>query len=442
MSLEDQVSVSITSTSVTPTRESFGIGLLMAQKVPAGFINRVYEFFKPSDLTAFGFSVNDPAYLAAVKYFGSTPRPKSLKIGKRLLGTTQTIKLTCLSATAGDVYTITVVNQATGVSTTITRTVPGASTTSAEATAIAALINAVTGFAASAVGAVITCTATGGAGVLQNYLDWSPNFSLKDNSADPGIATDLAAVQAEDSDWYGLILDSCSKAELLAAATWAEANTKLFPGRNCDTEIGDNAVTTDVISTGKASAYVRTGGIATQNNLLGFIDAGIMGEEFARDPGTSTWKFKTVPGVKADKWSASQYSTIKTKRGNLYSAVAGINMLEDGITFSGRFFDSVRGQDWLTSEIKTRVFALLASLPKVPFTDAGVDAVVSVIKGALQDAIKRGYIAASPAPVVTAPKVVDVDALSKAARLLPNIEFSCTEAGAVHKVTINGVVSV
>lgn len=46
--------------------------------------------------------------------------------------------------------------------------------------------------------------------------------------ADPGLSADLAAIQAENPGWYGLLITSNSDAEILAGATFAEANNKLF----------------------------------------------------------------------------------------------------------------------------------------------------------------------------------------------------------------------
>jgi len=41
---------------------------------------------------------------------------------------------------------------------------------------------------------------------------------------------------------------------------------------------------------------------------------------------------------------------------------------------------------------------------------------------------------------ITVPAVADVDPNDKANRLLPDVEFEATLAGAVHKVKIHGVV--
>src|SRR5574338_1651735 len=137
MSIDDFVSVAVTSATSSPKRQGFGTPLIAAQNVPAGFVNRVRAYADEASMVADGFSVNDPAYLAAAEAFAQTPRPPKVKIGRRANKTTQSIKLKCLSATQNDTYSIDVITPA-GTKTTITRTVPASSTTTAEATASAA----------------------------------------------------------------------------------------------------------------------------------------------------------------------------------------------------------------------------------------------------------------------------------------------------------------
>jgi hypothetical protein len=51
-------------------------------------------------------------------------------------------------------------------------------------------------------------------------------------------------------------------------------------------------------------------------------------------------------------------------------------------------------------------------------------------------------LSSDPAPVVTVPKVADISAGNKTTRTLPDMKFTGTLAGAIHKVIITGVVSV
>jgi hypothetical protein len=85
---------------------------------------------------------------------------------------------------------------------------------------------------------------------------------------------------------------------------------------------------------------------------------------------------------------------------------------------------------------------MLAGLDKVPYTDAGVALIQAQVIASLQSAVAKGILTSDPAPVVTVPKVANVSPSDKAARILPDVKFSATLAGAIHKVNITGVVSV
>jgi hypothetical protein len=78
---------------------------------------------------------------------------------------------------------------------------------------------------------------------------------------------------------------------------------------------------------------------------------------------------------------------------------------------------------------------------KIPYTDKGVDLVRCEIMAQLKEAITVGVLASQPEPTVHAPKVADIPDLDKSKRLLPNVSFSGTFAGAIHALKINGVVS-
>jgi hypothetical protein len=104
--------------------------------------------------------------------------------------------------------------------------------------------------------------------------------------------------------------------------------------------------------------------------------------------------------------------------------------------------DITRFVDWLKSELQINIFGLLVNNPKVPFTDAGIDAVRSTILGVMQEGIDSGGLAESPKPIVSCPTAASVDSTNKAARNLPNVTFSATLAGAIHATTITGTLSV
>lgn len=443
MALEDIVNITISRQSLTPSRPGFGVPLFAVQKVPAAWgPNRVREFTSLKELTDAGFLATDPAYLMATKLKSQSPSPRRFKVGRRVLTVAKTVTLTIAASPApvqGDIYAVTF---STG---TVTYTAGAAPTPTTVAAALAALILAPTGWTAVASTGTITLTAAVGAVPLLSA--WTDNILVADTTADPGLATDLIAIAAQDADWYGLVLDTSGKAEILAAAAWVEANKKLYVAESTDSVVADQAITNDVASSLKTGNYFRTGLLYTHKNLNLYAASAWIGNRFPYEPSAApdaggTWAYKTLAGTNSSVMTGGQVSAVLNKSGNVFTVVAGIAVTQYGKTAGGEWFDVIRFLDWLESEIKVRVFALLASRGKIPFTDSGIDSIKSAILGTLTDGVTAGGLASNPAPVVTAPTAAQVSSVDKANRNLPNVQFSATLAGAIHIVNIAGSVSV
>lgn len=432
MALSDIVELTISSDSVTPTREGFGTILALCSDAPGSFTNRVMTVADQAEAVSAGFSASGVTYKLLGKIKSQNPAVPNVKLGRRLNKPVQSISLTVLSAAAGAQYSLKVNN------TQVNYTVPGSSTLTSVATAIASLIDADSQAVASSSSAVITVTA-GAAGVLNNFSEISNLFSYFDNTPDPGIVADLNAILAEDPDFYGVALDSNSKAEILAAAAWAESNKKFLCVNSTDSDVKDSVVTTDVFSMLKAANYEQTIGIYSGAESLSFIGAAAMGDRFPFPPGSYTWKFKSFNGVSTDKLTTTERNAVLNKNGNVYITVIGVPMLEEGKMFSGEFADNVRGLAWLESEIKISVFAGLAGPQKVPFTGPGVTVVEGLVKAPLQAGVDVGFV--NEGFTVSVPKVSAVGPIDKANRRLTPVKFSATYQGAIHKVTILGTVT-
>jgi hypothetical protein len=441
MSLEDIISVSITAQTTTISRLGFGVPLIARAHDVIASVVRSYTSL--SAMTDDGWPATDPAVLIATKVSSQNPKPPSWKIGKRANVFTQQVEIECINVTQGYVYEFDIVVGTT--TTTISYTVLAAATPTTVAAAIAALVTAVSGITAVAALGVITVD-TDTAGDLVDYVgfDEPDSFTIKDTTTDPGIVADLTAIETVDPDgWYALLLDSNSEAEILAAAAWIEARKKIFLCNTTDSEVVDNTATTDVMSDLQGFAYARTAIIYSQARLLNWSGAAWAGHRLPSDPGSSTWAFKTLAGVAVDSnLTGGQVAVIESKGGNVYRTIASVNMTTFGITASGEYIDVTRFIDWLDQRIKERLFGLLINNPKIPYTDLGVDLVRGEVLAQLQQGISVGGLAADPVPVVTAPKVADISAANKATRILPDITFQATLAGAIHQIEVSGVLSV
>jgi len=442
MSINDIISSSTTVSSASVQQEGFGVPLILAQEVPVAFTNRVREYSSLAEMVSDGFLTTKAPYLAASRIFGQSPAPSSVKIGRRALQSTKTIKLKCLSAVVGAKYIFDVVYQ--GTVSTIEYTVTSGTTTNV-ATDIAALVDPLAGVGATS--ATDTVTISSAAGSLFSIRNWwdtdRQNIYLTDTTADPGIATDLAAVALEDDDWYGLTIDSESKAEILAAAAWAEAAKKLFTPQTSESTAADNTVTNDVIASVQTAAYRQTHVIFNNTDTMGFAGAAEQGVSFGGTPvpGKETWALKQLAGVSANKLTSTMRSTILGKNGTTYTRVKGRNVTEGGKVGSGEHVDVIRALAYNDDQVQTRLFRVEVSLPKVPYTQKGVGILASELSSTLVDS-EAASIFAPGSTFVVQPKVATASPVDKQNRLLKGLDWGGTLDGAIEMVQVRGFVSV
>jgi len=291
-------------------------------------------------------------------------------------------------------------------------------------------------------GTKVVVTATTAA-TMQEYSSLE-NLSFKDATSDPGIADDLSDIVAVDDDWYGLLLDSNSQAEVAAAAAWVEARRKIFAYHTADTKCGDSTSTTDVMAVLNAAGYVRTAGLMLTSLGIDWASAAWMGDRLPSEAGSDTWALKTLAGVTAANLGTSARSAVLTKKGNTYEVYGTSGnpaYTNKGTAAGGRFMDLTRGMDWFVTTIEERVFAFIVAASadkKLPYTDKSVERVKAEILAVCDEAVKRDFLAETPKTTCTAPLVKNVSTVDKAARKLPNVKVSGPLAGAIHTIEITG----
>lgn len=435
MPIADVLNVSISVSGAGPTRAGFGEPMVVAYHTH--YTDRSREYSTLAGMVADGFAVTEPAYLASANIAAQIPAPPAWKVGRRALAMTQTLHLACLSTSVLDTYVFSL------------RTPGGTwrqvsvASTGVPATDVASIATAVTALSIThltASSSSVTLTLAMAAGYL---LDVQPDYvhmTTADVTADPGIATDLAAILAADSAWYGLLLDCQSPAEITAAAAWTESNGKQFVWNSSDTACATSS-TSDIFSTEQALSHERSFGIFSQGQLLSYAAAGWMGRLYPTDPGSENWAFKTISNVPVDKLTDAQIGHVEGKNGSVYTQLFGLNLTQFGKTPGGEWADIVRGTDAVTNALQVGVLALQANTLKVPFTDAGGDLYRSVISSVLASFVDSGFLAEVPAPTVTIPKVSTVSPTNKAARNFPGMNFSAELAGAINSASLNGVLT-
>ncbi len=269
-------------------------------------------------------------------------------------------------------------------------------------------------------------------------------WNIVQDHTDPGVATDLAAALVADSSWFALVTMYNSDAYVKAVAAWAQSNRKLYFADSCESEaiLEASDGTQGTLDDLKALGYSYVAGYWHENPSK-MIAAAAAGNFCAYDPGQATAKFKSLIGVGASALTTTQRTNLVNRRANFLETVSGVSIVSNGTVFSTSigYIDVRRDLDYVESNMATNVFGALAGLPKIPYTDAGIAVIEAEVRAALRDAVEKTIFADDPAPTVTVPRAANVSTADKADRLLANVKWSATLAGAIHEVQITGVVS-
>lgn len=428
MPLSDIVNISITRGTATVSRAGFGTPLFMG----LGRISTLAyeEYTSAQALITAGYLTTDPEYLAALALFSQEIAPPKFTVGRRLVNVSTLGVNTVANSTA---YTVTI----NGTAFTYT--------SDADATAteiVTGLKAAIDGGAEPVTTGIISgdeFTITSDVLGARDTITITSNLTLEHTPAN-SLTVDLGLIRDVNDAWYALMAHTHVKADILELAGVIETLTKMYGYSSSDADLLTTA-TTDVGSTLEGLSYARTWGIYDPDADTGYPEAAWFGDMLPRDPGSATWKFKTLVGQDADLLTTTQLSNVLGKNVNVYQEVAGVDITMNGTVAEGEWIDVIRGIDWLQSRMSERVYSRLVNTAKIPYTNQGVAVITTEVRAQLNEGIEVDFIADNPAPVVTAPRVADIDVADRAARILPDVEFEATLAGAIHAATITGTVT-
>lgn len=255
------------------------------------------------------------------------------------------------------------------------------------------------------------------------------------------LKASLDQMAIEHNDFYFLLLASRDTQAITDTAEWAAANKKLFITQN-----DPQAKVAEITDLAKNLVSSRAAIFAYKGDTDPCLDAAIVGRIAPLEPGAVTWKFKELNGVPVAQFLKAEVSTLHDAKVNTYVKSMGVNQTSEGKATDGTYLDIQRAQDWLKARISEEVFFLLHNANKVAYDDGGIAQVVSRLKSILKLAVQKQVIAKDKDGngmwSVQAPRRADIPKNTIANRILPDINFSATVAGAIHNININGVLKV
>ena len=432
------VSVQIALNTAGISKEGFST--LMIVGATTAVLPRVSAYTSSVQMIQDGFKESDPLYKMAADFFSQIPHPNVLKVGRRQVDDVSVTVNTLLAE--GATYTLSVVTA--GGQTDYTYTVQNGDDADdvleGFETAMASDPTLTATFANSAL-ALANQTAGTAFKVLVNSA-----LTVTEGSPTETIAQTMAAIVANDPDFYGVAMPSRLDADILAMAQWAEANEKLYGTCVSGSAVLDGSDNTDIASQLMLGNYYRTFSFY-HTDAGDFPEVGVMSRCFTAVPGSETWALKRLAGVTVDLLTEAQFNVLKAKNVNTFERFRNLSLTQTGKVAAGEWIDVIRFRDWLAEEIKVNVLNVLVNNEKVPYTDAGI----AIVEGAIRQSLRQGQVNGGIAPVeydengdknlgytVNVPLAANISANQKATRILEGVTFTARLAGAIHVVDIKG----
>lgn len=245
-------------------------------------------------------------------------------------------------------------------------------------------------------------------------------------------STALSAAAIVDNNWFGVTMDSMSAAAIDDATGWVASNSKYGFFQISSTTGLPTGFTSysSLWYSPSSSLSLKWLACAAASRLLAYI------------PGSYTGAYKTLESVASSNPSTSDETILDTNHINYYPTVAGRAITYQGWAYGATsgFLDTYIGALYLEQRMAEDVFAVLAARTKVPYTNDGINLIVNAVTARLSQSVKEGYLTTNPPPVVSAPLAQEVNATDKSNRILPDITFTATTAGAIHTVQIQGTI--
>lgn len=421
LSVSDLVNVTINLSPLAAAGRSFGVLMIAGDSNVIDGLQRFRTYTTYESVTA-DFGTMAPEALAAALYFGQSPKPSTLMIGRWLrtasagfnrggiLSLSQQALANFTSVTNGGIIihidgvtkTLTgldfsAASNLNAVATDITTALSGSGVVTWTGsqfivTSSTTGVSSIVGFATTGTGTDISVllqlTASLSSGLVPGYAAETP----------VACVTALANLSAA---WYGIMFQASvqpTDSDNLAVCPVIEAFSisRIFGVTIINTNVLNSAVSNDLASEMMAGGYKQSFCQYSQN---AYAIASFFGRAFSvnflANNSTITLMYKQEPGVTGEVLSETQAATLKSKRCNVFvSYVNNTIIIQYGVMSGPAYFDEIHGLDWFQDAIQTACYNVLyTSLTKIPQTDAGVNQLTNAISGVCEEAVSNGLVA-------------------------------------------------
>lgn len=271
-------------------------------------------------------------------------------------------------------------------------------------------------------------------------------YSIGRAEPEPGdLATALNQLVQLHNDWYWLVYAPRQQEadDLEQLANWVTAAEKfaVFTNQSSDAE----GIVSQMVAVAAAAESPRVV-LFAHTYPETFPDAALVGRMAPLEPGSATFKFKTLAGIPEAGFSTSQILELHDNGCITYVRKFGVLQTSEGFVTDRTYADIQLAKDWLKARMMERISRVLFVNEKIPYDNIGIAQIVDPIRATLQQATNMGIVARGDDGTglftVRAPRREEIDPNDRANRILPDVHWDAILAGAVHRVRVSGVVRV
>ncbi|SMB95358.1 Protein of unknown function [Desulfonispora thiosulfatigenes DSM 11270] len=246
------------------------------------------------------------------------------------------------------------------------------------------------------------------------------------------LVNELQALIEVNNDWYYLTCTENGDDVIKELANWTDGQIRIY------------------FSTTQNKALVETmqnenATVMYHNDTEAFVSEGLAAIGQAYEPGSVTFKFKTIEGVQASNIATADLNKLHENGGFSYIKKMGVLQTTEGITTSGEYIDVVIGAHFIKATMENEAMKLATSTPKIPYDNTGISMLVSVAEKVLKQAVQKGIILkdenGNGIYEITFSKREDAEFNDVAQRIYNGINWSAKLAGAIHTGKISGVLT-
>jgi hypothetical protein len=453
MPYSNSIQATISLNTASTTKAGFGTPLFVASH--SYFADRIRSYPSTAEMLSDGFLSSDPAYVAAQSAFSQKPSVPFIKIGRRQQNWVGSVS--DVANVSNEEYKLTITLPISSYNKEITYVATGGNETQdviveglldlieADSTLDAAInVSMVQAGAASS----ITLTAK----TTDDYFEVSAITGDYTGvyTASEAPAVTLAAIDAEDNDYYFICAEDHTDAYVTLLATEAETRKCLYFFATYD--FGElaaysNGSNNNVTNVFKDAGYNNTVALFHQAADQ-YIEMGYVGVNAPFDAGSVTWANVSITGggsstnPNTGKVLSSTYKTnLHNKNVNYVELDNNNPYVRTGVSSGGEWIDTMRGVAWMENDLSATLKNLLINQKggKVGMTEIGEVQVREAVMSSLQRAVNRNFI--NEDFTVTVPQINSLDPSERATRILENVSFTATLQGAIHQIFVTGSVS-